>query len=143
MRIKSVFFIILAMPLVACSPADDNANLEPVQDTATLNNVAQEQQPDSEPKSDLTSIPMSDSFENGRYFLVSQTTENGIENVEYIRRGNESDSYGKMEIKCSDNKIRKYSAESSEALQGADLGEWTTVTPDWTDADIVNFICKK
>ncbi|KAA0915210.1 hypothetical protein [Psychrobacter sp. ANT_WB68] len=90
----------------------------------------------------FVSIPMSDSFENGRYFLTSQTTENGIENIEYIREGNDNTSYAKMQIKCLDNEIRKYSADNSNALQSADMGDWYTPTPDWTDQDIVNFICK-
>lgn len=89
----------------------------------------------------FVSIPMSDSFENGRYFLTSHTTENGIENIEYIREGNESTSYAKMEIRCADNQIRKYSADNANALQSADMGDWITTTPDWTDQDIVNFIC--
>ena len=90
----------------------------------------------------FVSIPMSDSFENGRYFLTSQTTENGFENIEYIREGNDNTSYAKMQIKCLDNEIKKYSADNSNALQSADMGEWFIPTPDWTDQDIVNFICK-
>lgn len=94
----------------------------------------------------LVSIPMSDSFENGRYFLTSQTTENGVENIEYIREGNDNTSYAKMQIKCSENQIKKYSADNPDALQSAAMGDWITPTPtptpDWTDQDIVNFICK-
>ena len=87
------------------------------------------------------SIPMSDSFENGRYFLTSLATEEDIENIEYIRKGNDNTSYGKMEIKCSDNQVRKYSADNFNALQSADMGDWFTPAPDWTDQDIVNFVC--
>lgn len=90
----------------------------------------------------LVSIPMSDSFENGRYFLTSQTIENGIENIVYMREGDDNTSYAKMQIKCLDNEIKKYSADNSNALQSADMGDWFTPTPGWTDQDIVNFICK-
>lgn len=90
----------------------------------------------------LTVIPMSDSHENGRYFLISHTTENGIEYVEYIRKGNENDAYGKMQIKCSNNQMKKHSSDNYESLQLANLGDWYTPTPDWTDKDIFNFICK-
>lgn len=99
------------------------------------------EEPVSTPET-LASIPMSDSFENGRYFLTSQATGNGIENIEYIREGNDNTSYAKMEIRCADNQIRKYSADNANALQSADMGDWITPTPDWTDQDIVNFICK-
>ncbi len=85
---------------------------------------------------------LSGSGEDGRYFLISQNTENGLENIEYVRRGNESDSYGKMQINCPNNKLRKYSSDSLEALKLADLESWFTPTPDWTDKDIFNFICK-
>lgn len=93
--------------------------------------------------SELTQIPMllSGSGENGRYFLISHFTSYGIENVKYARRGNESDAYGEMQIDCANNKIRKTSSDNLEALISADLGDWYTPTPDWTDQDIVNFIC--
>lgn len=93
--------------------------------------------------SPLTQIPMllSGSGEDGRYFLISQFTSYGIENVKYARRGNESDSFGEMQIDCTNDKIRKTSSDNLEALISADLGGWYTPTPDWTDQDIVNFIC--
>ena len=94
--------------------------------------------------SPLTQIPMllSGSGEDGRYFLISHFASYGIENVKYARRGNESDAYGEMQIDCKNNEIRKTSSENLKALQSADLGDWYTPTPDWTDQDIVNFICK-
>ena len=93
--------------------------------------------------SPLTQIPMllSGSGENGRYFLISHFASYGIENVKYARRGNESDAYGEMQIDCTNNKIRKTSSDNLEVLTSADLGDWYTPTPDWTDQDIVNFIC--
>ena len=93
--------------------------------------------------SPLTQIPMllSGSGENGRYFLISHFASYGIENVKYARRGNESDAYGEMQIDCANDKIRKTSSDNLEALISADLGDWYTPTPDWTDQDIVNFIC--
>ncbi|MGO2364282.1 MAG: hypothetical protein ACTH5O_08435 [Psychrobacter sp.] len=91
----------------------------------------------------LEKIPMllSGSSEDGRYFLISHFASHGIENVKYARRGNESDAYGEMQIDCSNNTIRKTSSDNLKALEVADLGDWYTPTPDWTDQDIVNFIC--
>lgn len=93
--------------------------------------------------SPLTQIPMllSGTGENGRYFLISHFASYGIENVKYARRGNESDAYGEMQIDCANDKIRKTSSDNLEALISADIGDWYTPTPDWTDQDIVNFIC--
>lgn len=94
--------------------------------------------------SDSAQIPMliAGSSEDGRYHLISHTTDNGIEYVEYKRKGNTEDSYSKMHISCSDNKMKSYSADSINALQSADMGEWYTPNPDWTDKDIFNFICE-
>ena len=93
--------------------------------------------------SELTQIPMllSGSGEDGRYFLISHFASYGLENIKYVRRGNESDAYGQMQLNCPDNEIRKSSSESLEALNSADWGDWNTPTPDWTDKDIFNFIC--
>ena len=93
--------------------------------------------------SGFTQIPMSlsGSSQDGRYFLTSHITASNLEDIEYMRKGNENDAYGKMQINCSNNEIRKTSSESPESLQLADLGEWYTPTPDWTDKDIFNFIC--
>lgn len=93
--------------------------------------------------SPLEQIPMllSGSSEDGRYFLISHFASHGIENVKYARRGNASDAYGEMQIDCSNNTIRKTSSDDLKALEVADLGGWYTPTPDWTDQDIINFIC--
>ncbi len=87
------------------------------------------------------SIPMSDSHENGRYFLTSHITEDEVENIKYMRKGDIKNSYGKMQINCAENQIKKYSSDNTDALQSANMGDWVTPTPDWTDQDIVNFIC--
>ncbi len=81
--------------------------------------------------------------ENGHYFLISHITNNGIEEIKYVRKDNVFDSYGKMEIKCSGNEIRKYSANSLSGLQSDSIGEWYKISPeaDWTDQDIVNLVC--
>jgi len=147
MKIKLPLLIVSLLFLGACSSSDETSNIQPTQEPSSTNNVEPELEnlgeEGSATKAELTSIPMSDSFENGRYFLTSQITDNGIENIEYIRKGNDNTSYGKMEIICSDNQIRKYSADSADALQSANMGDWITPSPDWTDQDIVNFICKK
>lgn len=153
MKIQSLVLLVSTLFLFACSPSEDTASVQPTQELSDTSDVileepkveAEEPQEievqNSESNDKLISIPMSDSFENGRYFLTSQTTENDIENIEYIRKGSDNTSYAKMEIRCSDNQIRKYSADSANALQSADMGNWITPTPDWTDQDIVNFIC--
>lgn len=155
MKIKLSILLISASFLFACSPSEDTASVQATPELSDANDVILvepevEVQPepeeievqDSAPNNDLIAIPMSDSFENGRYFLTSQVTEDGIESIEYIRKGNESDAYGKMQIKCSNNEIRKHSTDNPETLKSLDLGDWYTPTPDWTDQDIVNFICE-
>ena len=147
MKIKLPLLIVSLLFLGACSSSDETSNIQPTQEPSSTNNVEPELEnlgeEESATKAEPTSIPMSDSFENGRYFLTSQITDNGIENIDYIRKGNDNISYGKMEIICPDNQIRKYSADSADALQSANMGDWITPSPDWTDQDIVNFICKK
>lgn len=144
MKIQFPLLIISLLFLSACSSSDDTSNVQSTQESSTTNDVVPEAEVAEVANStsaELTSIPMSDSNENGRYFLTAHTTENGIENVEYIRRGNENDAYGKMQIKCSNNEMRKNSTDSPESLVAMDLGDWYTPTPDWTDKDIFNFIC--
>lgn len=139
MKVKLLLIVMLGLSIVSCSDETTNYEAE-----STPNDTAQEQieVQDAVPNANLTPIPMSDSHENGRYFLTSHTTENGIEFVEYIRKGNEGDSYSKMEINCSNNEMKSYSADNTSALKSADMGNWYTPTPDWTDKDIFNFICK-
>lgn len=143
MKIKSSFLIVSLLFLVACSSSDETSNVQSTQEPSATTKSVDPEIEVSVPKSELTPIPMSDSFENGRYFLISHITESGLENVEYMRKSNDNISYGKMEIRCSDNQIRKYSADNADALQSANMGDWITPSPDWTDQDIVNFICKK
>ena len=149
MKTKLSILLISTLFFFACSPSEDTASVQATQEPSDTNDVilvepeeVEIEVQDSAPNNELISIPMSDSFENGRYFLTSQATENGIENIEYIRKGNDNTSYAKMQIKCSDNEIKKYSANNADALQSADMGDWIIPTPDWTDQDIVNFICK-
>ena len=149
MKTKLSILLISASFLFACSPSEDTANVQATQEPSDTNDVillepeeVEIEVRDSAPNNDLIPIPMSDSFENGRYFLTSQATENGIENIEYIRKGNDNTSYAKMQIKCSNNEIKKYSADNPNDLRSADMGNWVTPAPDWTDQDIVNFICK-
>lgn len=97
----------------------------------------------------LTPIPMplSGSPENGRYFLISHRNDQGIHDIEYLRTKNnaipdQTVTYGRMQINCPAHKIRKYTSDTPEDLVNADLGKWYTPIPDWTDQDIVNFICR-
>lgn len=86
-------------------------------------------------------IPMSDEHENNRYFLLSSNNDHGIVKIKYMRKGVESDVYGKMEINCKKNKIRKASTEERASLDSLDIGDWITPYSKWTDSDIVSFIC--
>ena len=150
MKLKLPILLISASFLFACSSSDDTASVQSIQEPSVANDVDQKieapemisEAPNSKPNTDLTPIPMSDLFENGRYFLMSHTTDNGIEDIEYMRKGNDNTSYARMQIRCSNNEIKKYSADNTDALKLANMGDWITPTPDWTDQDIVNFICK-
>lgn len=142
MRIKLPLLIVSLLFLGACSWSDEAPNVQFTQEPSATSAMATEVDEQISNESELTQIQMSDSNENGRYFLTSHTTEDGIKNVEYIRRGNESDAYGKMQIKCLSNEMRKNSTDNPESLVAIDLGNWYTPTPDWTDQDIVNFICE-
>lgn len=88
-----------------------------------------------------TLIPMSDNHENGRYFLISKVVENKVIKIKYLRKGVESDVYGKMEIRCQNNKIRKTSTDDEASLDSQDIGDWYTPTSNWTDNDIISFVC--
>ena len=93
----------------------------------------------------LSSIPMKDINENNRYFLISHQKDNQLHTITYVRIGNDADAFGKMEINCTKNLIRKISVENQNSLLSSnlDLGPWYTPTPDWTDKDIFNFICNR
>lgn len=132
---KPLLYLIILVLIFKLSTCFDDENNE-------ISQVQETESPSLD--SGLTQIPMllSGSGEDGRYFLVSQTKGNGVGNIEYVRKGNNSDSYGKMEINCSNNKMRKTSSDNPESLQLADLGDWYTPTPDWTDKDIFNFVCQ-
>ena len=88
-------------------------------------------------------IPMENYGEQNKYFLTSHHKSGDLHIITYTRVGNESDVFGKMEINCSKNKVRKTSTEDRSHLTSPDLdlGDWYTPTPDWTDKDIVNFVC--
>ena len=100
-----------------------------------------EPEPYLEKEQSEIAIPMSDEHENNRYFLLSHISQGNIESITYLRKGVEYDVYGKMEINCKKNKIRKASTEDRTSLDSLDIGNWYTPTPDWTDNDIVSFIC--
>ena len=108
--------------------------------------TATNSEPDIESQTTETAIPMSSEHENNRYFLLSHTSKGNIEKVTYVRKGKGSDEYdvdvyGVMEINCRKNKIRKYSTESFEELNSPHFSDWVTPYPEWTDNDIVTFIC--
>lgn len=131
-----LLIIFLIYQLATCSD-DETQGSSSVEDSSQVQ--------DSLLDSELTQIPMllSGSGEDGRYFLISHFTSYGLENIKYVRRGNESDAYGQMQINCPNNEIRKSSSENLEALNSADWGDWNTPTPDWTDKDIFNFVCSE
>lgn len=106
--------------------------------------AATNSEPDIESQATEIAIPMSDEHENNHYFLLSHTSKGNIEKVTYLRKGSDEydvDVYGVMEINCHKNKIRKSSTESFEELDSLSFSDWVTPYPEWTDNDIVSFIC--
>ena len=143
----SIFLLVIVVVIIYWLDDSYNSYTEKAERYSTEQSEFHEDSPQIQESvfdSPLEQIPMllSGSGEDGRYFLISHFASYGIENVKYARRGNESDSYGEMQIDCSNNTIRKTSSDNLKALEVADLGDWYTPTPDWTDQDIVNFICK-
>lgn len=142
----TIFLLIIIVAIGYWLVSSYNSYTERVKEYSEEQSEFHEESPQIEESvfdSPLEKIPMllSGSSEDGRYFLISHFASHGIENVKYARRGNESDAYGEMQIDCSNNTIRKTSSDNLKALEVADLGDWYTPTPDWTDQDIVNFIC--
>ena len=142
----TIFLLIIIVAIGYWLVSSYNSYTERVKEYSEEQSEFHEESPQIEESvfdSPLEKIPMllSGSSEDGRYFLISHFASHGIENVKYARRGNENDAYGEMQIDCSNNTIRKTSSDNLKALEVADLGDWYTPTPDWTDQDIVNFIC--
>lgn len=143
--ICALIFIAL---LVTCNSNKKNEQTKTTTKTVTpktqTNNSGEN--PDT---SNMIPIPMvlAGSAENGRYFLMAHRQANSIDEVDYIRTKNEAIedqtvTYGRMQIQCGANKIRKYTSDSLADLETGDLDNWYTPTPNWTDRDIYNFICQ-
>lgn len=92
--------------------------------------------------SKLIPIPMSDEKEDGRYFLINHRDKDDIEIIEYVRIGEEINSYTKMQIKRKSYEIRKHSTEDYDSLESSSFGDWHIPNENFTDQDIFNFICK-
>lgn len=140
LSILGVLFILFIVWATNSTPSFTPSSTSTSEEYTNQNEEA-EPEPYLEKEQSEIAIPMSDEHENNRYFLLSRTSEGNIERIIYLRKGTEYDVYGKMEINCRENKIRKASTEDQTSLDSLDIGDWYTPTPDWTDNDIVSFIC--
>ena len=91
-------------------------------------------------------IPMSDSYYQGKYFLISNKKSGNINTVVYKAIFKAETIFSKMEINCSSRKIRAIGEgiNSLNALaEFSDKGSWSSPVPKSTRDDVVRFICKK
>lgn len=139
--IFATLFILFFIWAINSTPSYTPSSTSTATPSESYTTTATDSEPDVESQATQIAIPMSDEHENNRYFLLSRTLEGKIEKITYLRKGDEYDVYGVMEINCRKNKIRKNSNESFENLDSLPLSEWVTPSPDWTDNDIVTFIC--
>lgn len=91
-------------------------------------------------------IPMSDSYYQGKYFLISDQKSGSIHTVIYKANFKAETVFSKMEINCSTGKIRA-TGEGINSLNNlknfSDKGSWSSLTPESTRSDVAKFVCKK
>lgn len=90
-------------------------------------------------------IPMSDSLYQGKYFLISNVKENGINKVTYKSVFRSGTVFSKMEIKCSSNRYRKIGEGDSirNISIYSDKGNWVSPIEGASDYDVLKYACKK
>ena len=144
-----VVILLAIILMVTCSKSSDE-EATPVASTPKSTTKVLRPVVKSIDTSKFLPIPMrlSGAPEDGRYFLMSHDLlANGIHEITYLRTRNpnisdSTDTYGKMQLNCGLTQIRTASFNNQAALANADLGDWYTPTPNWTDRDIFNFICE-
>src|SRR5690606_5591631 len=91
-------------------------------------------------------IPMSDSYYEGKYFLISNKKSGNLNTVVYKAIFKVETIFSKMEINCSNRKIRA-TGEGINSLKAltefSDKGSWSSPIPKSTRDDVVRFVCKK
>lgn len=91
-------------------------------------------------------IPMSDSYYQGKYFLISNKKSGNINTVVYKAIFKAETIFSKMEINCSTGKIRA-TGEGINSLNNvkdfADKGGWSIPIQESTRSDVAKFVCKK
>ena len=91
-------------------------------------------------------IPMSDSYYQGKYFLISNKKSGDINTVVYKAIFKAETIFSKMEINCSSRKIRAIGEginRLNTLTEFSDKGNWSSPVPKSTRDDVVRFICKK
>lgn len=91
-------------------------------------------------------IPMSDSYYQGKYFLISNQKSGSINTVIYKANFKEETVFSKMEVNCSTGKIRA-TGEGINSLRNLknfdDKGNWSSPVQESTRSDVAKFVCKK
>lgn len=91
-------------------------------------------------------IVMSDSYYQGKYFLVSQSKIGDINTVIYKSVFKAETVFSKMEINCTTGKYRKI-GEGINNIKSiniySDKGHWITPVYEASHYDVVKFVCRK
>ncbi|NNH77386.1 hypothetical protein HLH17_06825 [Acinetobacter sp. ANC 5380] len=93
-------------------------------------------------------IAMSDSYYQGKYFLVSKSKSKSrnINTVIYKTVFKAETVFSKMEINCTTGKYRKI-GEGINSINSiniySDKGNWITPVYEASHYDVVKFVCKK
>ena len=90
-------------------------------------------------------IPMSDSLYIGKYFLLSNSKQNSINNIVYKSVFRSGTVFSKMEINCSTNKYRKIGeGESLKSIYTfPDKGNWIRPVEGVSHDDVLKYVCRK
>ena len=77
-------------------------------------------------------IPMSDSYYQGKYFVISDQKSGSIHTVIYKANFKAETVFSKMEINCSTGKIRATSEGTNSLKNFSDKDSWSSPTPEST-----------
>ncbi|MDN8361017.1 hypothetical protein QZK58_16985 [Acinetobacter baumannii] len=88
-------------------------------------------------------IPISDSSDKGKYFLVSKESNHNGFIVIYKRIGVEQTLFNKYEINCKTEKMRVLGeADNIDSIKNySEKGSWFTPVSEASTGDTFNFIC--
>lgn len=90
-------------------------------------------------------IPISDSSDKGKYFLVSKESKHNGFVIIYKRLGVEQTLFNKYEINCKTEKMRVLGeGDSIDNIKNySEKGSWFTPVSEASTGDTFNFICGK